>query len=318
MSASTGTYSGAVHRVYVTGVTLTAGETGSIVITGIGNSTITSGVSIINTGSITGVLLDFNTGNNTSIASGTGRVSAISNLSITKTANTGIAYSGTTIVYTISYVNNGPDANPTFTITDTLPNAFTFISATTGVYSGGIHTLLFTGGTLGSGETGSIIITGRANGLVASGIGFTNSVSVSGINTDPNTGDNGDSVVITGRTRADLSIVKTVSSGNFYSGDTVAYTLAYYNAGTNPTTGTITDFMPTGFVYLTSSAVGTLSGNILTFTGVAMPVGQTGTIVITGIVGVSISGQTILNSVTVVSNLEDLNTGNNSSSVTST
>lgn len=106
VSTSTGTYSGAVHRVYLTGLTLTAGETGSIVITGIGNSTITSGVSIINTGSITGVLLDFNTGNNTSTTAGTGYVIVNTDLFINKVANTGNAYSGDIIVYTITYANN--------------------------------------------------------------------------------------------------------------------------------------------------------------------------------------------------------------------
>lgn len=93
ISASTGIYSGASHRLFLTGIALNDNQTGVIVITGMGNSTITSGDTIVNTGTITSNIFDPNTANNTSRTIGTGKGNAISDLSISKTASTGIAYS---------------------------------------------------------------------------------------------------------------------------------------------------------------------------------------------------------------------------------
>lgn len=93
ISASAGAYSGAVHRVFLTGIILNDNQTGVLVITGIGNANITSGLTIINTGTITSSIFDPNTTNNTSRTIGTGKENPVSDLSISKTANTGIAYS---------------------------------------------------------------------------------------------------------------------------------------------------------------------------------------------------------------------------------
>lgn len=66
-------------------------------------------------------------------------------LTITKTASTGIIYSGTTVVYTITYTNTGPNNTSGVIITDFLPSYINFVSASTGTYSGGTHTLIKTG-----------------------------------------------------------------------------------------------------------------------------------------------------------------------------
>ena len=71
-------------------------------------------------------MFDPNAGNNTGSAS----VSTTSaDLSIAKTDSPDPVAAGQSLTYTVSVVNNGPDAAGNTTVTDTLPPGVSFISA---------------------------------------------------------------------------------------------------------------------------------------------------------------------------------------------
>ena len=99
------------------GASTTMTVTGSIQATG----------SIANAASVTGNEFDPNTANNTAEVVFT---ATSADLSIAKTAVTAAPHVGTQTSFTITVVNNGPDAAAAVTVTDVLPSELSFVSST--------------------------------------------------------------------------------------------------------------------------------------------------------------------------------------------
>ncbi len=173
------------------------------------------------------------------------------------------AAAGSTISYTLTATNLGPNPATGVTVTDTLPVGFTFVSAVPSTICpqpptpapGQPVIVTCNVGSLANGS--SVIITIQA-AIPASASGQAVDTAVVSVpnNQDLNLGNNSAPPVVTNITSqvADLTITKT-HVGNFVQGQTGAtYTITVSNSGTGATSGTVTvsDTLPTG---LTATAI---------------------------------------------------------------
>ncbi len=150
-------------------------------------TTVNGGGSFTTSGSITGSLYDYNTGNNQVFVTTT--AGSTSDVWLTKTGAFTPALAGAPFTYTLTAGNLGPAAAGAVTLTDTLPSNSVFASASSGCsHSSGTVTCAL--GTVNSGTSSMINITVTAP---ASG-SMTNSATVTGGVGDSNLGNNSASV----------------------------------------------------------------------------------------------------------------------------
>lgn len=151
--------------------------------------------------------------------------------------------SGQDINYTIFVFNDGPSPATGVVLTDTLPAGFGFIAATTttGSCSQFNGTVTCNLGNLTDSATVTITARPTAPGT------FTNTVGVSGNESDPNPGDNTASATTTvnpqpGTASADLRIVAFSSPGSavtLNNESVIAYSVFVDNDGPSPATGVV-------------------------------------------------------------------------------
>jgi uncharacterized repeat protein (TIGR01451 family) len=195
-------------------------------------------------------------GNNS--APDTDTLAASADLSITNTDGVTTAAPGGSVTYTITASNAGPSNAPGSTIADTFPASLTCTWTCVGA-GGGTCTASGSGNindtiNLPAGGsttyTASCTISAAATGLLNN----TATVTAPGGVTDPTPGNNSATDTDTFTPQADLTLTKT-HAGNFAQGQTGAtYTLTASNAGSAPTSGTVTvtDTLPAG---LTATAI---------------------------------------------------------------
>ncbi|GHB53561.1 DUF11 domain-containing protein [Mongoliitalea lutea] len=195
-----------------------------------------------------------------------------SDLAVTKTVNNSTPNFNDLVVFTVTATNNGASNNTNVEVLDQLPNGFTFVSssATAGTYNAG--TGIWQIGNLNSGQSQTLTITATVNG---SG-NFTNQASISGLQSDPVSGNNSAQVVVNPNL-ADLQLSKSVSNENPAVGETVTFTIGVANLGPANATGvSVEDFLPPGFGSVTNiSNGGTITGNVITWTNLSIPNGNT-------------------------------------------
>ncbi len=192
-------------------------------------------------------------------------------LSITKTASPDPVIVGQDLTYTITVTNNGPDQANGVTVTDTLPPGVAYVSALPSQGSCiGTTTVTCSIGSLSAGGSAaiSIVVTTLWDGTIS------NSSSVTGTESDPDTGNNFTSVLTTVSPSVDLSVTKSDSPDPVDVGDSLLYTITVTNNGPSDATGvTVTDTLPAGVDYVSAtpsqgSCIGTITvtcslGNLL-------------------------------------------------------
>ncbi|HMY80659.1 MAG TPA: DUF4215 domain-containing protein [Candidatus Absconditabacterales bacterium] len=159
--------------------TLGSGQTGVVSI----NETVQgmSGTIIYNNVSITTTTNELTTGNNSS----TNSVSLYeltppiinADVQIIKTSSHNIIISGSTIIFTLTYSNNGPTGASNVIIQDILPSGFTSLSLSTGTLIGNVFQLIVPW--LGTGQTGIITIQGTLVGEGGSIVSNTATITTS-------------------------------------------------------------------------------------------------------------------------------------------
>lgn len=121
-----------------------------------------------------------------------------------------------------------------------------------------------------------------------------------------------------GATSTDLSLSISANGSSFHVGDSVVYTLVASNSGGLSATGTtVSDVLPTGLTFQSSTAtVGSFSGS--TWTIGTLPTSTTATLTLTTLIGNAAAGTTVTNTASISSNTTDSNPANNSSSTSIT
>jgi uncharacterized repeat protein (TIGR01451 family) len=221
---------------------------------------------------------------------------------------------GTTLTYTVSVSNAGPDAAPATSVTLPLPSGLTVTSATgTGwTCTTGATVTCTRAAPLPTGAAPAITVTA---GVTASGGTLTATATVTSNAADPDTADNTATAGTTVSSSADLGLTKT-HIGSFTAGSTGSYLLTVTNAGPSPANPptTVTDTLPTGLTYVAASGSGwvcTPSGQVVSCTrSTPLPSGATSTLVLTVDVAAT-TAASVTNTATVSSASSDPDGTNN-------
>lgn len=256
---------------------------------------------------------DTNTANN-SVSEDTA-VTAVVDLSVTKSDNPDAVDAGATLTYTVLVTNNGPSPATNVTLTDLLPAEVSFDSgsSTQGSVSESGGTVTAAIGTLASGASATVTITttvaNTASGLI------NNTASVTATETELNSGNNSDTEPTTVTPIVDVSITKSDNVDPVNAGGAFVYTLTISNDGPSIATGvTVTDMLPSGVSFTSGSgSQGTVTeaGGIVTASLGTLASGASATVTLNVSVADSAVG-TVTNSASVSSVETDSNTANNS------
>src|SRR5262249_32250829 len=235
----------------------------------------TTAGTITNTATVGGDQGDPNTANNTASAMTTVNAMA-ADLSITKTAPATVT-AGQQFTYTLTVRDGGPGPVSTISVTDTLPDGETFVSASGCTNSSGTVTCVI--GSLKSGKSLTDTITVTAPGTAGT---ITNTATVSPTDANPqNNTDSATTTVQTGQQSADLAITKT-GPANVATGQTVTYTLSVHNNGPSAAAGvSVTDVLPANLTFVSAGSGCSTSSGTVTCTVANLASGADATFTIT-------------------------------------
>ncbi len=217
--------------------------------------------------------------------------------------------------YVITVTNTSTVNATNVTVTDTLPSAVTFLSASDGgTQAGGVVT--WTGLSIAAGATKTITVQAQVSTATPSGTILSNTAGVEGLSAFDTT------TVQTTTTGADLSITKT-GPGTAQQGSVVLYTLTAFNAGPQTTqNAVITDVIPSG---LTFNAAQTSSGCVLNGAGTSvlcnnfsLAAGQSRSFTLAFNVSATATCNALIQNTATISSSNDQNGSNNSSQTVST
>ncbi len=180
-------------------------------------------------------------------------VTPVADLSVAKDDNPDPVNATQNLTYTVTVTNNGPSAATNVVLTDTLPAAVTFVSATPsqGTCSG-TTTITCNLGAINNGANATVTIVVQPTGAALS---LTNTVAVSATEFDPTPANNSDTEATTVNPAADLAVTKSDNPDPVNVGDNLTYTITVTNNGPNNATGvTVTDTLPAAVTFVSASA----------------------------------------------------------------
>lgn len=288
----------------------------------ISSGTITNQASVTST---TGGFSDPQSANNSQNELTT--VNAGANLALAMAVTpSGTVQSGSSLAYTLTITNAGPDGATNVQVVDTLPTGFVRTgSLPSGCSQTGQVVTCTVSGTIASG--GSSII-GPINGTVTapSGSSLTNSASVTITSPtapqDPDSSDNTATLTTNVTAGCDLAISKAQSVANpVIQGSSFNYTLTVTSAGDNPANITVTDTVPSSLTVGSPTGTGwscSATGQVVTCTRSA-GIGSGSQTLPTITIPVTATGTgSVSNTATVASTTGDPATGNNTSNSVTT
>lgn len=238
---------------------------------------------------------------------------AQSDVSIVKTASPTPVVPGEDITYTLVASNAGPHAALQTVVTDQLPTALEFVSASDGCVNAG-GTLTCAIGTLAAGASHEITVTMKAPSSLADCPRNTATIASLTADTDPT--NNASTVCPPLEGKTDLSIQKAVSAPQVAAGGQAMYTLVVKNDGPSDATGVrVSDPLPAGVqVVSVQAGKGTCStlGGALSCDLGRLEAGGTMQIVVTVAAPAGVACP--VNTATVAGNEQDDDLRNNSAS----
>ena len=243
----------------------------------------------------------------------------IADLAITKTADSETLLPRDTITYTITITNNGPDTAESPMMVD---NIYAQLDNVLYSLDGGISWDTWDGSItlpdLNMGGTVTVMIEGILN-LYASGT-FNNTASVNSVTKDPDLSNNTGTVTTTVLENANISVVKSASPQEVFSGDTILYTILVSNAGPSDAANVVlTDDIPTDITGAQFSLDNGTTWSIWTSPYLigTLANGDVMSILISGVVSLvsQVASTTITNTATVTSDTPDIDPSDNSSTV---
>ena len=234
-------------------------------------------------------------------------------LIVSKTVDNSTPNVGDDVTFTITLENLGPSSALNVSLTDTLPAGLQFVSATssTGSFAGGVWTL----GTVTSGATPSLTLVAKvlapSSGPVSQ---QENTATATSTTPDPYPENNTGTSTVTPK-QADLEIFKTVNNKEPSIGETIEYTIAVDNLGTDTATNVrVQDILPVGLTFVSATpSVGGYDAGTGTWTVGMVTTADTPTLVIFAKV-TSPTGGTLTNTATVSATEYDPDPSNNTDS----
>ena len=243
-------------------------------------------------------------------------------LVITKVDSPDPVIAGSSLTYTITVTNLGPDVATNVLITDT-PPAYKNIVPTTsqGTCTVNVGTVICNLGTIGVNAQATVVLQGIADSGARGSL--VNTVTVSASETDPNPANNTASATTTVNAQADLSLTKVGTPDPVVAGQTITYTVTVVNNGPSDATGVVlTDTLPTGVSAISaSSTTGTCAigaGKVTCNIGTLdEDVNPTATVTVVAAVSPDARGS-LTNSASASATEPDPNTANNAATTTTT
>ncbi|MFA7681891.1 MAG: hypothetical protein WCX61_02575, partial [Candidatus Peribacteraceae bacterium] len=236
----------------------------------------------------------------------TGATGKSADLRITK-SGPGTVQSGSTLSYTISVTNDGPDSATGVTITDVIPTGLSFVSADADCALQSTNVVCTHSGPLTSGSTDTFQITLKPQQTLACNSSITNTSSVTAGTPDPDAIDNTSNSVQTtllcnGPTdQPTFSISKTDGRTTVQPGETLTYTITVTNtSAVNATNARVNDILPSQLTYLSSSDSGQHSSGMVTWTGLSIAAGASKTLTVQTQVQSTVPDGTIIRNVAAV------------------
>ncbi len=171
-------------------------------------------------------------------------VTTQADLALQKTATANV-YTGGTITYTLTVINNGGSAATAVVVTDTLPTEVRFQGASTGCQpDGGIITCSL--GTLATGAARVVTVTVNAADDLSAGTAVVNRAAVGAATADPVTSNNSAEATTLVAVSADLTVAQSGAT-SVVAGEAITYTIVLTNRGPGtPHWLDIKDALPTG------------------------------------------------------------------------
>lgn len=242
-------------------------------------------------------------------------------IEVSKTVNIPNPNNNQNIEFTVTVTNNGPYPATGLSIYDRLPLGVTYQSQTASQGSYSTATWLWGVGNLNSGATATLRIAVRVNLGNNDPLTLINLATLQASTPADRNGTNNVGNAIASVLGTDIAVIKTASSLTPSTGGNVVFTITATNNGPNQATNLVlTDPLPAGLTYVSSSAtLGTYTNggaNNGSWTIGTLNVGATATLTLTAQVSAA-SGTTILNTAALKSLDQGENTpANNSASVT--
>jgi uncharacterized repeat protein (TIGR01451 family) len=294
-----------------TSATLEAGDTATYTVSGTvsaaASGTLTNQASV----AVPPWLTDSNPANNTASDSDTINLNA--NLGITKTDSLANVNPGANVTYTIVVSNAGPDAANGAIVTDTVPASLSSVTwtcgsptngATCGAASGSGNSISTTAN-LPASSSVTYLVTGTLSNIATGTLSNTATVltPASGVTdtTDPTrtgAGNNSATDNTPINAAANLAVTKTVNNATPNVGNTVTYTITVTSNGpSNATNVRLTDVVPAGLTYVSSTPSGATTYNSATglWTIGALANAASATLVINATVNAGPGNNTITN-----------------------
>ena len=321
----TGTISGTIG-------TLAFGASASFTVVVMVGLNTPDGTTITNTADVTAVTPDPNLANNSATVSSASGSPTGADLSVTKTAAAGPVAAGSTIAYTITVANTGPDAALHASFSDLVPANTTFISDTqtsgpaftlAGPAVGGNGMIDGTIATFNTGATAVFAVVVLVSPSTPPGTTITNTANVTSDTPDPNLANNTATVTTLTSTEADVLVTKTAAAGPVLAGDTFAYTITVANLGpSDAQTVTAMDVLPANTTFVSESQISGPAfsagspGSTSVATIATLPAGETAVFTLIVLVSPSTpAGTTITNTASETSDTPDPDPANATASV---
>ncbi len=212
------------------------------------NITVSVAGDYTNTATVTGDQFDPDTSNNTDSASLSTRVADIV---VTKTADRSAPTVDTTVTFTVTATNAGPDDATQLVIHDALPAGLTYISSTP---SGGSYDPDTGDWTIG-GLAWKAAVTLQVSARVVESGTIQNSAAVTGLlQSDPDSSNDAATASIEVPPAADLALTKSVDVNTPDKDTTVTFTVTVANHGPDATAGVhVGDLLPVGLTYVSDT-----------------------------------------------------------------
>ena len=210
---------------------------------------------------------------------------------------------GDTVIFEIEVTNEGTAQATGVSLTDSLPAGITFVSSTVSQGSYDSTTGLFTIGTLGAGQSATILLEGTVD--VGQGGNSITNVTTAATGDQPDPSTVGDELLETVDVNADANLitVKTLASGDNTpaEGDTVVFQIEVTNnGGAHATNVSLTDQLPAGITFVSSSVTqGSYDSATGLFTIGTLNTGDSATLTLSGTVDAGQGGNFITNTTTV-------------------